>query len=109
MIKKVFIVLVAFALASCSVQRKLDRNLTGMGREVLLSQLGEPMRIVDLEEGSQMFIYVKETYVRATEIGQGKASLDPRISPGFVKEETFKFLIDADGIIQKSFYEKEQK
>jgi hypothetical protein len=109
MIKQlIFLVLVSILMA-CSVQKKLDRKYLGAGREQLIADFGEPLKVVDLGKGIERFIYVKESYVRETEIGTGRGTLDPRISPSFIKEETWRFDIDSNGIIIGNTYEKRHK
>jgi hypothetical protein len=97
------------ALASCSVQKKIEHKYNGNGRDLLLSDFGEPRKIIDLEDGNQLFLYVKETFVREAEIGTGRFTLDKRVSPSFIKEEIYRFVVDSDGIILLSEYEKRQK
>ena len=109
MVKNILILLIIIAFAGCSMSKKIERKFDGEGRDLLISEFGEPQSIVELKDGSQLFIYVKETYIRETEIGTGQFTLDKRISPGFVKQETFKFIIDSNGVINSSSYEKSQK
>lgn len=107
---KYFLVLVLFTLfSSCSVQQKIERKYEGEGRESVLKTFGEPQKIIILEGGKQIFVYVKETFVRETEIGTGDFTLDKRVSPSFTKEETYRFLIDQQGIVQNVQYEKKTK
>ena len=109
MVKYFISLLVLTSLLSCSVQKKIERSFEGKGREALIKEFGEPQKIVPLEDGKQLFIYVKETYVRETEISTGSFTLDKRMSPSFVKEETYKFTIDEQGFVTKASYEKREK
>ena len=109
MVKYFISLLVLIGLLSCSVQKKIERSFEGKGREMLIKEFGEPQKIVPLDDGQQMFIYVKETYVKETEIGTGGFTLDKRISPSFTKEETYKFTIDKQGFVTKASYEKREK
>jgi hypothetical protein len=94
------------ALLSCSPQAKLSKKYDGQGREKLLQTMGEPQQVVKMKNGNQLFVYRKETAVRETEIGTGDFTLDPRISPGFLKIEEYRFEVDSTGIIKNSTYEK---
>ena len=102
-------VLALLVLAACSVEKRVARKYQGEGREVLFLDFGEPHKVVDLGDGVQRFIYVKEKFVRETEIGTGRPTLDPRVSPSFIKEETWRFDINAMGEIIQTSYEKKQK
>ncbi|MBN2806721.1 MAG: hypothetical protein JXR22_08680 [Prolixibacteraceae bacterium] len=101
--------LVILLFSFCSIQQKVERQFEGEGREAVLKAFGEPQKIVDLEGGKQLFVYVKETHVRATEISTGDFTLDKRVSPSFVKEETYRFVIDQQGIVTDAQYEKRTK
>lgn len=109
MVKYILTLLVFIGLLSCSVQKKVERNFEGKGREMVIKYFGEPQKIIPLEDGQQQFVYVKETFIRETEIGTGSFTLDKRMSPSFIKEETYKFTIDKQGIVTETFYEKKQK
>ena len=109
MLKKEVLFLMLGFLFSCSIQNKLTRKYEGEGREVLLADFGEPQKIVDLKNGKQRFIYTKETYVKETEIGTGRGTLDPKVSPAYIKEETYRFDIDQQGIVVDTSYEKRLK
>jgi len=109
MVKQIFFLLLLLVLMACSVQKKLEQKYLGFGREHVIADFGEPQKVVDLGNGIERFIYVKESYVRETEIGTGRGTLDPRISPSFIKEETWRFDIDSQGRIVSSTYEKRHK
>lgn len=96
-------------ITGCSVSGRLERNYEGSTRDLLLTDLGEPKRIVKMDNGNELFIYEKETFVRETPIGTGRSTLDPRISPSFIKLEEFKFLIDSNGRILTTEYIKSIK
>jgi hypothetical protein len=92
--------------AGCSPNRQLAKKYEGKGREQLVQNFGEPTRIQKNDLNQDVFEYIKETIVRETTIGTGRATLDPRISPGFVKVEIRRFIIDSKGIVIKAEYEK---
>ena len=102
-------IMVVMVIGSCSIQQKIDRKYEGKGRELVLQEYGEPQKIIELENGNQLFIYIKETFIRETEIGTGYFTLDKRVSPSFIKEETYRFLIDKQGIVSDAVYEKRTK
>jgi hypothetical protein len=95
--------------AACGPARKISKQYEGNGRDMLFADFGEPQRVLELENGNEMFIYIKETAVRETEIGTGSFTLDPRVSPSFIKEEIFRFEIDKDGVVVDTQYEKRQR
>jgi len=99
------VILLAF-LVACSVSKKVERNYLGQGREYLLQEKGEPTKIIDLKNDNERFIYIEEEEIRETTIGTGKATLDPKVSPGFTKIEIYRFEINEEGIIVDTGYEK---
>lgn len=109
MLKNFIFFIFLFSLMACSPSKKISRNYLGEGREVLFEEFGEPQKVLELKNGHQQFIYVKEQYIHETNIGIGRTTLDPRVSPGFIKEETFRFELDGEGIIVGTDYEKKQK
>lgn len=109
MIKYILFFILITGLLACSVERKLARNFEGEGREKLFQEFGEPFKIVNLENGNQRFIYIKESFIKETEIGTGRFTMDTRMSPSFIKEETYKFDIDKNGFILETYYEKKKK
>ena len=109
MIKRIIIFILLLVIMACSVQQKIERKYLGEGRELLIADFGEHQKVIVLKQGVERFIYIKESYVRETEIGTGKGTLDPRMSPAFIKEETWRFDIDSNGRIIASTYEKRHK
>lgn len=109
MIIRTSIFLLLLVFISCNVQQQLERKYLGEGRELVIADFGEPQKVVDLGKDAERFIYMKESYVRETEIGTGKGTLDPRISPSFIKEEIWRFDIDSNGRVIGSTYEKRHK
>lgn len=99
-------ILTTLTLVSCSPQRSLSRKYEGKGREQIISEFGEPQSIQTFDNGNQMFEYVKETVIRDTPIGTGRHTIEPMISPGFVKVEVRQFIIDNKGIVTNTNYEK---
>jgi hypothetical protein len=99
-------ILLLVFLLGCSVSKKIERNYLGQGREYLLQERGEPTKIIELDNENERFIYIEEEEIRETTIGTGKATLDPKISPGFTKIEIYRFEIDEQGIIVDTGYEK---
>jgi len=91
---------------ACSVSGKLSRKYEGKGVEVLYSELGEPKKMLTLENGNRLFVYEKEVYIKETVIGTGRGTLDPRVSPSFVKVEVSRFEIDNKGIVVRTEFEK---
>lgn len=107
MTKNIGFILVVFFMFSCTLSQQVSNKYLGKGAEILYSDFGEPMKVLKTEEGNRVFVYQKETYVKETTIGTGRGTLDERISPGFIKIETYKFTLDKEGIIIDTDYEKE--
>jgi hypothetical protein len=85
---------------------KLSRKYEGKGIEVLYREFGAPKSTTVLENGNKLYVFEKETYVKETQIGTGRGTLDPRVSPSFVKVEVSRFEVDNKGIIIRTEYEK---
>jgi hypothetical protein len=107
--RKILGLVLLFLLFACSVGKKMERNFLGQGREYLLQEKGEPTKIIELDNSRERFIYIEEEEIRETTIGTGKATLDPKISPGFTKIEIYRFEINEQGIIVDTGYEKRVK
>jgi hypothetical protein len=106
MVKKLVLFFVAAFFVSCSVTTNLSQKYVGRGVEVLYKEKGTPSTVAKLDNGNKLFTYVKETIVRETEISTGRGTLDPRISPSFIKIETYCFEVNANGIIVQTDYKK---
>jgi hypothetical protein len=109
MIKYLISGLILVLLLACSVSGNLSRKYEGKGVELLYRDMGEPKNMITLDNGNRLFIYEKETFVRQTEIGVGRGTLDPRVSPSFEKVEVSRFEVDNKGIIVRTEYEKKIK
>jgi len=107
MLKKLTLLFVLFLmLGSCSMQRKLSREYIGAGVEKLYKDFGTPKTVTEVENKNKILVFEKEKFVRETVIGTGRATLDPRISPGYTKVEVFRFEIDPQGIVVWTDYQK---
>jgi len=106
MVKYLISGLILVLMLACSVSGNLSRKYEGKGVELLYSELGEPKNTIDLKNGNRLFVYEKETIVKQTEIGMGRGTLDPRISPSFMKVEVSKFEVDNKGIVVRTEYER---
>jgi hypothetical protein len=106
MVKNIISFFLLALLVACSMSGKLSRKYEGEGVEVLSRELGAPKSTIVLENGNKLYVYEKETYVKETQIGTGRGTLDPRISPSFVKVEVFRFEVDSKGVIVHTEYNK---
>jgi hypothetical protein len=106
MVKKLIIIFVLALMVSCSMTSKLSNKYVGRGVELLYKELGYPKTVSEMSNGNKLFEYEKETFIRQTEIGTGRGTLDPRISPSFSKVETYWFEVNKEGIIVHTNYEK---
>jgi len=107
MVKNLLSILLFVLVMGCSVSSNLSKKYEGKGVELLYRDYGEPKETLNLENGNRLFVYEKETFVRQTEIGMGRGTLDPRISPSFIKVEISKFEVDNKGIIIRTEYKKQ--
>ena len=109
MVKYLLSGLFLVVVLACSISGQLTRKYEGKGVELLYRDLGNPQKTLNLDNGNRLFVYEKETYVRQTEIGTGCGTLDPRVSPSFIKIETSRFEVDGKGIVVRTEYEKRLK
>ena len=106
--KKALLFISIFTLFfACTPQAKLKRNFEGERLVEISTEYGAPYQTVSLENGNQLLVYKKETIIRSTVLDPGQHTLDPRISPGYTKIEFFKFEINPQGVIVKTYYDTE--
>jgi hypothetical protein len=106
MVKKLILFFVVVLMMSCSMTTKLSKKYVGRGVEVLYREMGNPQAESVMENGDKLLVYEKETYIKQTEIGTGRGTLDPKISPSFSKVETYWFEVNKEGIIVQTNYRK---
>jgi hypothetical protein len=107
MAKRVLFFIVMAFMVSCTASQRLAGQYEGKGAEVLFRDFGEPEEVLKTDDGNRIFVYKKETLVRETTIGTGRGTLDERVSPAIMKIETYKFVLDNEGFIVDTVYEKE--
>ncbi|HPR33763.1 MAG TPA: hypothetical protein PLK12_16800 [Prolixibacteraceae bacterium] len=101
-------VFITFLLAfcACSPAHRISGKYSGKGVENVYRDFGEPKSLTELNDGNRLFLYQKETLVKETTIGTGDFTLDPRISPAYLKTEIFRFVVDKEGVVVDVRYEK---
>ncbi len=95
--KIIYTVLLSFLFMACGNQRQLVKSYSGKPVSSLYTEFGNPATIVENENDS-IFIYEKTEELKATEISQGKLTLDPIHSPPVTKIERYYFTVD-NGIV----------
>jgi len=101
----VVILSLLIGLAGCSVQSQLQRDYKGKTQEELMLQMGRPTRIETLAGGRKVNIYEKSKFLKAAAINTGQFQYDRFESPKAIKNETFKFFINAQGLVDDVKYE----
>ncbi len=87
------------------MQHRLQRTYVGKPQKVLEGKFGNPKTVLD--QGNQkVYVYEIIKDLKSTEIGQGKLTLDPIISPMVQKTERYYFTVK-DGKIIKVKLEEE--
>jgi len=109
MIRNFLFLILITALMACSPQKKLARKYLGEGREVLVNTLGEPQREERLENGNMLLVYRKETAIRPTAVSTGRFTLDPMVSPGYLKIRESSFILNPKGIVIETGFKEEIK
>jgi len=103
--KIIFILLIPIFMISCGNQRHLIKSYSGKPISALTKEYGNPTTIIEKENDS-IYIYEKEEDLQATEISQGKLTLDPIYTPPVTKINRFYFTI-RNGVITDARSEEE--
>lgn len=106
MVKKLLLLFLIVIMVSCSVTNSLSNKYAGEGVETLYKEMGYPKTVSELDNGNKLFEYEKETLIKETEISTGRGTLDHRMSPSYIKVETYYFEVNKDGIIVRTDYKK---
>lgn len=105
---KRFFIVVLIALSACGIQSQLNRTFTGKDLAFIEEQLRMKVsHISQIENGLSKAVFVKTESLRSTTINQGQGTLDPIRSPSVDKTEYFIFILDENGQVIKSEYNKE--
>lgn len=107
MIKRNLTILVlSVLLSACSMQAKLNRHYTGETIESATQEFKDiPSSKIPLNNGNTKVIFTKESFLGATTINQGSATLDPITTPPVKKTEQFIFTVDTAGVIIETDYD----
>jgi len=92
-------------LTGCSIQSQLVREYKGTTQEELMLQKGRPTRTETLSGGRKINIYEKSKFLKAAAINTGQFQYDRFESPKTIKNEIFKFYINAQGLVDDVKYE----
>lgn len=107
MYRFIFFVLLLIA-SSCSSQRNLQRTYVGKPQTELESMFGYPKTILD-QGAEKVYVYEIIKNLKSTEIGQGKLTLDPIISPMVQKTERYYFTVKDGKIIDVKLEEEYER
>ncbi len=102
---RLLIVVFFFSMVACSSQRVLQRTYVGQPQKTLENKFGYPKAILD-QGDEKVYVYEIIKDLKSTEIGQGKLTLDPIISPMTQKTERYYFSVK-DGKITHVKLEEE--
>ncbi len=101
----IILVLIAFIIASCGVQKQLQKAYVGKPVSVLKEKFGYPKTILERNNGD-VYVFEEVKNLKSTEINQGKLTLDPMVSPMVQKTMRYYFTVK-DSIIVKAKMEEE--
>ena len=100
------LVILVFLTVSCSMQAKLNRDFKGEQLNVVEKTFTDlPSSKIPLRNGNSKIIFTKESFLGATTINQGEATMDPIKSPPVKKTEQFIFIVDQNGMVLSTEYE----
>jgi hypothetical protein len=99
------VLLFCLIINSCTVQTKLTKNYKGLPVTAVASEMGNPTRKENLQNGQTLTIYEKSKVLKAAPINTGQFQYDRFESPKSVKTEIFMFYADSSGIISDVKYE----
>ena len=103
-----FIIIGFLVLISCSTQRQLRKAYVGKPVTILEKNFGEPKTIID-KKAEKIYIFEKTEELKSTEIGQGKLTLDPIITPKVTKTERYYFTVKNGNIVKTRFEEEYER
>jgi hypothetical protein len=92
-------------LSGCSIQSKLNRDYKGKTQEELMIRMGRPTRVEAVAGGRKIDIYEKSKFLKTAAINTGQFQYDRFESPKAIKNETYKFYFNAQGVIDDVKYE----
>ncbi len=99
--KKIYALLTVLILLtgviSCNQQKMLLKSLTGMTREQVIEQLGEPQAVRDLDNGEKLMIYEARKKMPAGDIATGYNRMDAVPIPAYQKITRTTVYLGADG------------
>jgi hypothetical protein len=101
----IVLVTVLIFLISCSMQNKLVRMYKGKNESYVISKLGQPTRIENLNDGKKIAVYEKRTVLSPVPINTGQFRYDQLDSPKSTKIETYKFEMNQSGFVENVMYE----
>ncbi len=107
MYRFIFFVLLLIAVG-CSSQRNLQRTYIGKPQAELESKFGYPKTILD-QGAEKVYVYEIIKNLKSTEIGQGKLTLDPIMSPMVQKTERYYFTVKDGKIIDVKLEEEYER
>lgn len=105
--KRLFYVIIVLIFTSCGTQKQLQKAYLGKSVVELKEKLGAPKTVLDRGD-EKIFVYELTKNLESTEVGQGKLTLDPIITPKVQKTERYYFTIK-NGVIIKTKLEEEYK
>jgi hypothetical protein len=85
---RVILALLLLFILACSTQKKLQRNYVGKPLSTFEADYGKPVAILERSDG-KVYVYERTEKLESTEIGQGKLTLDPMVSPEVIKKEKY--------------------
>ena len=91
--------------AGCSIQSKLIRDYKGKTQEELMLSMGRPTRVETVAGGRKIDIYEKSKFLKAAPISTGQFQYDRFESPKAIKNEIYRFYLNANGVIDDVKYE----
>ncbi len=106
--RRLYIIISLVLLVGCGQQRQLQRTYIGQPQKMLEQKFGYPKTILTTDEG-EVYVYEVSKKLKSTEIGQGKLTLDPIVSPGVQKTERYYFTVNAGKITSVRLEEEYEK
>ncbi|MGQ8335465.1 hypothetical protein ACUNWD_02870 [Sunxiuqinia sp. A32] len=100
--------LLLIVLFSCSVHSQLNR--TFMGKDIQYIEKNLKMKankVQNLDNGLSRVIFIKEKDLGSSTIAKGEGTLDPMTTPPVSKKEYYTFILDNEGKVIRTDYQKE--
>lgn len=85
---RIFLVIILFVAVACSGPKRIQKSLIGKNISEVPPEWGKAKTVFE-KNNEKVYVFEKIKYLKGTEIGQHKVTLDPIVSPKVKKTERY--------------------